>query len=70
MLPLPSTLPDLDAQCVTTFNIAQVQALPITFGDIQKAARCDTILGKVYRYVQEGWPMYQGTRGTSTLQTP
>ena len=53
---LPSTLPDLDSQCVTTFNIAQVQALPVTFGDIQKATRRDTILGKVYRYVQEGWP--------------
>jgi len=43
-LPLPSTLPDLDVQCVTTFNIAQVQALPVTFGDIQKATRLDTML--------------------------
>jgi len=33
-----------------------VQALSVTFGDIQKATRRDTILGKVYRYVQEGWP--------------
>ena len=55
-LPLPSTLPDLDSQCVTTFNIAQVQALPVTFGDIQKNTRRDTILGKVYHYLQEGWP--------------
>ena len=55
-LPLPSILPDLDSQCVTTFNFAQVQSLPVTFGDIQKATRRDTILGKVYRYVQEGWP--------------
>ena len=36
-LPLSSTLPNLDAQCATTFNIAQVQALPVTFGEIQKA---------------------------------
>ena len=50
-LPLPSTLPDLDSRCVTTFNIARVQALPVTFGDIQKATRRDTILGKVYHYV-------------------
>jgi len=33
-----------------------VQALPVTFGDTQKATRRDTILGKVYYYVQEGWP--------------
>jgi len=59
-LPLPSTLPDLDSQCLTTFNIAQVQALPVTFGDIQKATRRDAILSKVYRYIQEdGLPRYQ-----------
>jgi len=68
-LPSPSTLPDLHAQCVTTYNIAQVQALPITFGDIQKATRLDTILGKVYHYVQEEWRNKVRTRRTATLYT-
>jgi len=63
-LPLPSTLP---AQCVTTFNIVQVQSLPVTFGDIQKATRLDTVLGKVYHYVQEGWHNKACTRRTATL---
>ena len=55
-LPLPSTFPDLDSQCVTTFNLAQVQALPVTVGDIQKATRRDIVLGKVYCYILKGWP--------------
>jgi len=68
-LPLPSTLPDLNAQYVTTFNIAQVQALPVTFGDIQKVTKRDTILGKVNHYIQEGWPNKVCTRRTATLYT-
>jgi len=68
-LPLPSTLPDLHAQCVATFNNAEVQALPVTFGNIQKATRLDTILGKVYHYVQEGWHNKVCTRRTATLYT-
>ena len=55
-LPIPSTLPDLDSQCVTTFNLAQMQAFPVTVGDIQKATAHDIVLGKVYRYIQEKWP--------------
>ena len=62
-------LPDLDSQCVTTFNTAQVQALPVTFGDIQKATRRDTILSKVYHYIQEGWPT-KVPEELPTLQTP
>ena len=57
-LPLPSTTPTLDAQTVTTFNIGQVQALPVTFQDIQRATRRDPTLGKVYRYVLDGWPSH------------
>ena len=55
-LPLPATTPSLDAQAATTFNIGQVQALPVDFKEIQKATRCDPTLSKVYRYVQDGWP--------------
>lgn len=55
-LPLPSTFPGEDSIGVSTFNIGQVQALPVTARDIQKATRRDTVLSKVYTCVQEGWP--------------
>ena len=55
-LPLQTTTPSVDADAVATFTIGQVQALPVAFQDIQKATRRDAILGKVYRYVLEGWP--------------
>ena len=38
------------------FNIGQAQALPVTAQDIQQATRRDLILGKVSKYVQQGWP--------------
>ena len=57
-LPLPLTSPTTDTQGAATFNIGQVQALPVTFQHIQKATRRDKILGKVYRYVIEGWPSH------------
>ena len=57
-LPLPSTdsPPDSATQTIAAFNIGQVQALPVTFQDIQQATRRDTTLSKVYQYVQQGWP--------------
>ena len=55
-LPLPLTTSTMDTLGATTFNIGQVQALPVTFKDIQKATRHDALLGKVYRYVLDGWP--------------
>ena len=33
-----------------------MQALPVSFRDIQKATRCDRLLGKVLTYTQTGWP--------------
>ena len=57
-LPLPVTTPSLDTQSATTFNIGQIQALPVTFQHIQKATRCDPVLGKVYHYVIGGWPSH------------
>ena len=57
-LPLPSTTPSSDTRGASTFNIGQVQALPVTVQDIQKATRRDALLSKVYRYVQGGWPSH------------
>ena len=55
-LPLPSTGSTSETEPVTMFNIGQVQALPVTVQDIQQATRRDATLGKVYKYVQQGWP--------------
>ena len=41
---------------VSVFNVAQIQALPVTSREIQKATLHDKILSKVLKYVQEGWP--------------
>ena len=41
---------------ITIFIIGQVQALPVTFQDVQKSTRHDPTLGKIIRYVMGGWP--------------
>jgi hypothetical protein len=53
-LPLPSK--DISPESVSIFNVAQIQALPVTFKKIQKATSRDTFLSKVLMYVQNGWP--------------
>ena len=55
-LPLPTTNPTPDSTGASTFNIGQVQALPVTSQDIRNATRRDPVLSKVYRYVEKGWP--------------
>ena len=55
-LPLPLTGPSCDTHAISTFNLGQVQALPVTFQEIQQATRRDTSLSKVLQYVQQGWP--------------
>ena len=55
-LPLPSTGSASDSEAITMFNCGQVQVLPVTVQDIQRATRRDVTLGKVYKYVQQGWP--------------
>ena len=55
-LPLPSAAHACNTSGSTTFNIGQVQSLLVTTREIQKATRQDATLGKVYRYVQDGWP--------------
>ena len=55
-LPLPTTSPSVDTTAASTFNIGQVQALPVTSEDIARATRCDSVLSKVYQYIGRGWP--------------
>ena len=54
-LPLPSS-DTPSGRGVSIFNVGQVQALPVTFRDVQKATRRDKTLSKVFTSVQNGWP--------------
>ena len=49
-LPLPLAAPSCNTIGSTTFNIGQLQSLPVTTREIQKDTRKATV-GKVYRYV-------------------
>ena len=55
-LPLPAADASSKSDGVSLFNVAQVQALPVTFQDVRKATRQDKVLSAVYSYVQHGWP--------------
>ena len=55
-LPLPSQDNSLTTEVVSVFNIGQIQALPVTFQQVQSATRCDPTLSKIAIYVQSGWP--------------
>ena len=54
-LPLPATNSHPGKED-SIFNVCQVQALPVSFRDIQQATRRDKLLGKVLSYTQMGWP--------------
>ena len=43
---------DLDSR----FMIGQVQALPVVADEVSTATRTDSLLSKIYGYVQKGWP--------------
>jgi len=59
-LPLPQTEPALvntaEIAQISLFNIAQIQALPISSHQLGKITLIDPILSKVYRYTMLGWP--------------
>jgi len=42
--------------CIQTFMIDQIQAMPVTAEQIQATTRWDPLLSQVFRYVQDGWP--------------
>ena len=55
-LPLPAEDPASNSEEVSVFNVAQVQALPVTFQQIRSATRRDPVLSKVTTYARTGWP--------------
>ena len=77
-LPLPSTseLPTIATESVAIFNIAQIEALPITASEIAAATRKDPVISKVYKHTVSGWPNktkealqpYKGRREQLTVE--
>ena len=55
-LPLETTVAQETPQEVMVFNICQIEALPITNQQLERATRNDPLLSKVLRYTQHGWP--------------
>ncbi len=55
-LPIQQNTLEQEVSEITQFNIGQIQALPISSLQIQKATQTDLILSKVYRFIQTGWP--------------
>ena len=54
-LPLPST--EKSEDLVNVFNVAQVEALPVTSLQVAAATKKDPQLSQVFRYTQSGWPV-------------
>ena len=42
--------------CIETFMIGQIQAMPVTAEQVQTTTHRDPVLSQVFRYVQNGWP--------------
>jgi len=59
-LPLQHTQPALvstnEVAQISLFNLAQVQALPISSQQLGRATLSDPVLSKVFRYTRSGWP--------------
>ena len=58
-LPLPAAgagTDELTVADVDVFNIAQIEALPVTVDQLGQATRRDVDLSQVWQYVQLGWP--------------
>ena len=53
-LPVPST--ETSEAAANVFNVAQIQALPLTSHQVATATKKDPLLSQVFRYVQSSWP--------------
>ena len=54
-LPLVSEQSSWSNDGISIFNMGQIQALPVTFRDIQEATKRDFTLSRVMDYVKRGW---------------
>ena len=55
-LPVQDSYETADINAIHTFNVAQIEALPVTSQQVQTATRRDPTLSKVLKYVKSGWP--------------
>ena len=55
-LPLPDSTPDASSVHPTSFNIGQLNSLPIQSSQVQNATQVDPLLKKVLKYTKKGWP--------------
>ena len=55
-LPLQSTSRLGDVPEATTYNIRQLEALPLTSEAIKNSTRTDIVLSKALQYTKQGWP--------------
>ena len=47
---------DSNGSEATLFNIYQIETLPVTATEIQRATHCDPVLSQVLHFTQNGWP--------------
>ncbi len=55
-MPVQDSYEMADINAIHTFNVAQIEALPITSQQVQTATRRDLTLNKVMNYAKSGWP--------------
>ena len=55
-LPLASSIMEGQSHEASTFNLAQMECLPVTATQVQQATRADPVLSKVLQYTRQGWP--------------
>ncbi len=55
-LPVQDSYETADINAIHAFNVAQIEALPVTSQQVQMATRRDPTLSKVMDYVKSGWP--------------
>ena len=54
LLPLKVTDNSIDE--INIFNIAQIEAMPVTANQVATVTQRDLLLSQVYQYAQSGWP--------------
>ena len=55
-MPVQDSYETADINAIHAFNVAQIEALPVTSQQVQTATRRDPTLSKVMNYVKSGWP--------------
>ena len=57
-LPLSQTINEDQSEEVSLFNVTQMEWLPVTAVQTEKATKVNSIMSKVLKYVRHGWPSF------------